>query len=166
VQLAKARGAVVVGIDIDPAKLGRATQLGAAATFDGRKDVKELRSAVKALATARGAPLEGWRIFEMSGTPAGQELAWALLTPGGAISIVGFTPKPATVKLSNLMAFDATVYGNWGCGPELYPGALAEVLSGAVKVESLVRRERLDDAPRVLEAVHHGEYLERVVLVP
>ena len=42
----------------------------------------------------------------------------------GYLSIVGFTPRKVEVRLSNLMAFEATAQGNWGCLPEHYPGAL------------------------------------------
>ena len=70
------------------------------------------------------------------------------------------------MKLSNLMAFDATAYGNWGCDPALYPEALELVTSGAVRVRGLIRKERMADAPQVIDAVHHGKIAERVVLVP
>jgi hypothetical protein len=51
----------------------------------------------------------------MSGTVPGQELAWTLLPPAGTVGIIGFTMDKATVRLSNLMALDATAFGNWGC---------------------------------------------------
>ena len=31
------------------------------------------------------------------------------------------------VRLSNLKAFDATAFGNWGCDPVLYPEALGSI---------------------------------------
>jgi 6-hydroxycyclohex-1-ene-1-carbonyl-CoA dehydrogenase len=166
VQLAKAIGAVVAAVDISPERRERAQALGARASFDGAAGAKGVKAALNALASQAGVAPFGWRIFETSGTRAGQELAFGLLTPGGSLSVVGFTPEPVSVRLSNLMAFDATAYGNWGCDPELYPVALAYVGSGQVKIRGQVRRERLDDAPRIMEAVHHGELKERAVLVP
>ena len=166
IQIARSMGAVVAALDVDPAKLERASQYGAARALDAKKGAKELKAELRDLAKASNLSPEGWHVYEMSGTTAGQELAWSLLTTGGSISVVGFTPQPASLRLSNLMAFDATAYGNWGCDPGLYPYALAKVASGQVKLRGLVRRESLADAPAVLEAVHHGKFSERVVLVP
>ncbi|MHB8877734.1 MAG: 6-hydroxycyclohex-1-ene-1-carbonyl-CoA dehydrogenase [Myxococcaceae bacterium] len=166
VQIARAAGAHVAAIDIDPAKLERAKQFGAALTVDAKTPFKELRGALQAFAKSAGVPADGWRILETSGSKPGQELGWGLLTPGGSISIVGFTTEASQVKLSNLMAFDATAYGNWGCDPALYPYALELVTSGAVRVRGLIRKERMADAPQVIDAVHHGKIAERVVLVP
>jgi 6-hydroxycyclohex-1-ene-1-carbonyl-CoA dehydrogenase len=118
------------------------------------------------VAKEHGARAEAWRLFETSGSKGGQELAWSLLNPGATLSVVGFTPEPVSVRLSNLMAFDASAYGNWGCDPALYPEALALVSRGAVRIRGLVKSEKLSDAPQVLEAVHHHQYSERVVLVP
>jgi 6-hydroxycyclohex-1-ene-1-carbonyl-CoA dehydrogenase len=166
VQLARAVGATVAAIDVDPAKLALATSLGASLAIDGTKEPKAIRAALRELAAARGLSPDGWRVFEMSGTVKGQELAFSLLTPGGSISVVGFSPSAGSFRLSNLMAFDATAYGNWGCDPSLYPAALEAVASGSIRVRELVRKERLEDAPAVIEAVHRRAYVERVVLVP
>jgi len=64
------------------------------------------------------------------------------------------------------MALDATAAGNWGSDPALYHEALSLVATSAVKLKPLVRREPLDDAPRVLEAVARHQFRERVVLTP
>lgn len=166
VQLARATGARVVALDVDPAKLDRATALGASLALDAGRPHKEIKKAIGELARQFGLAPSGWRIFEMSGHTKGQELAWALLTQGGSISVVGYTAEPVSLRLSNLMALDATAYGSWGCDPALLPEALSRVMSGEVQLAPLVRRERLEDAPAVLEAVHRGEIKERVVLVP
>jgi len=166
VQLAKMVGAHVVAIDIDEKKLARAKELGAALTLDSKLGAKAVKAELKPFIKSVGAESDGWRVFETSGHPAGQELAWGLLTTGGAISVVGYTPEPTKLRLSNLMAFDATAYGNWGADPALYPDCLEAVASGAVKIRGQVRKESLADAPKILERVHHGEFAERVVLVP
>ena len=165
VQLARSAGAEVAAVDVDSSKLERARDLGAGLTLLAAKDA-DLRGQLRAFASARGLAPDGWRIFEMSGTRAGQELAWSLLSRGGSVSVVGYTPDPGTFRLSNLMAFDATAYGNWGCDPSLYPDALSLTASGEIRVRGLVRREALADAPAILEAVHQGKFTERVVLVP
>jgi 6-hydroxycyclohex-1-ene-1-carbonyl-CoA dehydrogenase len=166
VQLAKAKGAVVAALDIDDGHLARARQLGAAWAGSSKEPAKEIKRALAAAAKEHGARPEAWRIFETSGSRGGQELAWSLLNPGATLSVVGFTSEPVSVRLSNLMAFDASAYGNWGCDPALYPEALKLVAEGAVKIRGLVRKEKLADAPRVLDAVHHHHFQERVVLVP
>ncbi len=165
-QLARAMGAIVAAVDPDPARRARAATLGAQAALDPAEGPRAVKAELQRFANEAGRAPHGWRIFETSGAKAGQELAFALLTPGGSLSVVGFTPEPTTVKLSNLMALDATAYGNWGCDPKLYPEAFAFVASGQVQIRGQVKREPLDDAPRVLEAVHHGELKERAVLVP
>ena len=134
--------------------------------LDARTPPRELKKAIAAIAKEKGARPDAWRVFEMSGTAAGQQLAFGLLTQGGSISVVGYTAEPALVRLSNLMAYDATAWGNWGCDPELYPQALAFVTSGQVQIRGLVRREKLADAPQVVEAAHRHAFTERVVLVP
>ncbi len=166
VQIAKALGATVVALDVDAGKLDRAKALGADQVFDARTPPKELKKSIAALAKQTGARGEAWRVYEMSGSKPGQELAWSLLTQNGCLSVVGYTPEAATVRLSNLMAFDATAYGNWGCDPALYPECLAMVLDGKVKIRGLVRKESLAETPKILEAVHHHAFAERVVLVP
>ena len=43
------------------------------------------------LAADRGHPGLGLKIFETSGTPAGQRTAFDLLDPGAHLAVVGFT---------------------------------------------------------------------------
>jgi 6-hydroxycyclohex-1-ene-1-carbonyl-CoA dehydrogenase len=71
-----------------------------------------------------------------------------------------------SVRLSNLMAFDATAAGNWGCLPERYPAALALVLEGRVSIAPFVERHPLSQVQEVLAAFHEGKFSRRVVLVP
>lgn len=166
VQLAKAKGAHVVAIDVDAAKLERAQKYGASAVIDAKAGVKEVRAALRDAAKKLGAPADGWRIFETSGTTKGQELAFSLLSHAGVLSIVGFTPEPVNVRLSNLMALDATAHGNWGSDPAIYPEAVQLCLSGAVQVRPFVKESRLADGIALLEAAHHHGSLERPILVP
>jgi 6-hydroxycyclohex-1-ene-1-carbonyl-CoA dehydrogenase len=166
VQLARAVGATVVAVDTSPERRDRAVALGARLSLDPAAGARAVKAELFAFATQAGLEPNGWRVFETSGAKAGQELAFGLLTAGGTLSVVGFTPEASTVKLSSLMALDATAFGNWGCDPKLYPEALGYVASGRVQIRGQVKKERLDDAPRVLEAAHRGELKERAVLVP
>ena len=167
VQIAAAFGAAVVAVDVERSRLDLAAQHGASLTVDaGSANEKELKAAVRSFVKESGRNGIGLKIFETSGTPAGQTTAFGLLDHGGYLAVVGFTPKKVELRLSNLMAFDATACGNWGCPPEHYPAALALVLDGKVVLERYVSRHPLDDAPALLEAVARHEIRKRVILVP
>ncbi|MCB9898368.1 MAG: 6-hydroxycyclohex-1-ene-1-carbonyl-CoA dehydrogenase [Planctomycetes bacterium] len=167
VQIAAALGAHVVAIDVDPARLATLTEHGAHLALDAKaKDARALKSDVKAFAKQHGVPTWRWRIFETSGTTAGQESAFALLGHGSWLSLVGFTPQKATVRLSNLMALDATAQGNWGCLPEHYPAVLDLVLSGKVALEPFTEHRPLSSINDTFADVHAHKVTRRVVLVP
>lgn len=167
VEIAVATGAVVIALDVAPARLARATERGAAhAVSVAGRDAKEIKKELGALLKARGVDAEGWRVFECSGAPAGQQLAFSLLNRGASLSVVGFSPEVLPLRLSNLMALDAEAYGNWGCDPQLYPEAVALCTSGRVDLASAVEKHSLRDAPAVLAAAHEGKLTRRAVLVP
>jgi len=167
VQVAAAMGAAVAAIDIDRERLELAAEHGAALALDASKmDLKELKQAVRDFSRASDRPGIGLKIFETSGTPMGQQTAYALLGPGAHLAVVGFTPKKIELRLSNLMAFDAKAEGNWGSSPECYPVALEMILAGKVNLESYVEFHPLDEAPSVLEAVAEHRIRRRAILVP
>jgi 6-hydroxycyclohex-1-ene-1-carbonyl-CoA dehydrogenase len=167
VQIAAAKGAHVVAIDVDPARLEAISNCGAELTLRADAlDAKALKAAVRGLAKARSVPSFRQKIFETSGTPAGQATAFSLLGHGGYLGVVGFTPEKVELKLSNLMAFDATAQGNWGCLPELYPKALDLVLSGKVQVSPFIEKRPLETINETFEALHARKLAARPVLVP
>jgi len=166
-QIARALGATVVGFDVAPGRLAALTEHGLAQGFDpSGADPRALRDAVRAYAKESGAPSTYWKIFECSGAAAGQELAWSMLGPGAYLSIVGYTRDKVSLRLSNLMAFDAKAVGNWGCLPELYPEALALVLEGRIALAPFVERHPLDDVWNVLNQVREHRLERRPVLAP
>ena len=167
VQIAAALGAAVVAIDIDRERLELAAQHGASLTLDARQmNDKDLKSAVRSFVKQSGRSGIGLKIFETSGTTAGQATAFGLLDHGGYLAVVGYSPKPVEIRLSNLMAFDATARGNWGCPPEQYPAALSLVLEGKIALGPYVEEHSLDEAPEVLDAVHKHAIRRRAILVP
>lgn len=167
VQLSAAMGAAVVAIDVDVERLSHVSSHGAALTLDSsRADAKSLRRAVREFADARGTPSWRTKIFEASGRPAGQALAFGLLGPGGALMVVGYTAKPVEVRLSNLMAFDAVAQGNWGCLPEHYPAIVDLVLSGRIALEPFIERRPLEAINEVFVELHGGGVRRRIVLIP
>ena len=167
VQVARALGAIVVAIDVDAGKLAKMAEYGAALALNAReKDGRALKQAIGGLVQRRGLSPFEWKIFECSGTAAGQTTAYGLLVHGATLSVVGFTMDKVEVRLSNLMAFDARAIGNWGCPPELYPAALDLVLSGRVKIAPFVRRMPLKNINGIFADAHAHKFLERPVLVP
>jgi 6-hydroxycyclohex-1-ene-1-carbonyl-CoA dehydrogenase len=167
VQIAAALGAAVVAIDIDDDRLELASRHGASLTINARTaTTKELKGAIRAFVKASGRRGLGLRIFEMSGTTAGQSLAFSFLDHGAHLAVVGFTPKEVDLRLSNLMAFDATAQGNWGCPPENYPAALQLVLAGKVALGPFVEQHPLEDTAEIFDAVAHHAVKRRVILTP
>jgi 6-hydroxycyclohex-1-ene-1-carbonyl-CoA dehydrogenase len=167
VQVAAAVGAKVIALDIDDDKLAVAREYGAGAVVNTRDlGIKEVKGLVKAAAKELGAPPVRWRIFETSGTKPGQETAYALLNFGGHLSVVGFTMAKLELRLSNLMAFDATAQGNWGCDAALYPEVLEWIGDGRIQVSPFVEKFALVDINSVLDQAHAGTLKRRGVLVP
>ncbi len=167
VQIAAAQGAAVVAIDVDAPRLTLAGAHGAALTLNAKDlDFAALKNALRTFAKERGIPTFRRRIFETSGTPAGQTTAFGLLEPGGYLSVVGFTPDKVTLRLSNVMAFDATVQGNWGCLPEHYPAALDLVLRGRVRLSPFIEKRPLAAINATFADLHDHRVRKRVVLIP
>lgn len=167
VQISAALGAAVVAIDIDAARLERMTAHGAGLTIDSSSgDAKAIRQQVRGFATAHGVPSWRTRIFEASGHPAGQALAFGLLGHGGYLSVVGYTSAKVELRLSNLMAFDAVAQGSWGCLPEHYPAVVDLALSGRIALEPFIDRRPLASINDVFPELHHGGVGGRVVLMP
>ncbi len=167
VQVAAAAGARVVALDVDQGRLDLALSCGAQATVNvSGLPAKEIRARVSAEVKELGASKFGWKIFEMSGTRPGQETAFGLLSFGGTLAIVGFTMDRLEVRLSNLMAFDATMFGNWGCDPTLYPEVLEQIAAGKIRVSPFVERHPLDRVNEILDAAHAGKLARRAVLTP
>jgi len=166
VQIAKARGALVLAIDVDAQKLD-AISAYADQTFNAAQmPFKDLRKAVSDAVKAQGRRRTEWKIFETSGTAAGQQTAFGLLTFGASLAVVGFTMDSVNLRLSNLMAFHATARGNWGCVPEHYPAAMDLVLSGKVRLGPFVKTFPLDQINDVFEMVHGRRIRERPIMVP
>jgi 6-hydroxycyclohex-1-ene-1-carbonyl-CoA dehydrogenase len=167
VQVAAASGGRVVALDVDDAKLELAKTLGAAATINVAKlGEKEIKAAVTGELKRLGAPPFCTKILESSGTRAGQLTGFSLLTHGSYMAVIGFTMDKLEVRLSNLMAFDATLRGNWGCDPELYPEILEWLAAGRLQVKPLVKRHPLDSINEVIAAAEAHGLKERAVLVP
>ena len=165
-QLARARGAKVVALDTNEQRRATALELGADVVIDASQPVRDVRKAVKAALRELGAPSFGVRVYECSGNPAGQELAFQLLGAAGVLAVIGYSAERVSLHLSRLMALDARAIGTWGCDPKHYPGLLQMVLDGVVAVRPLVEEHPLERINDLLEAIRRHEVNRRVILVP
>ena len=129
-------------------------------------DIKQIKDRIKGIAKEINAPRYMWKIIEMSGTKAGQELGFALLNFSGTLSIVGFTLDKLEVRLSNLMAFDAKIIGTWGCKPELYPEVVNLVATSKLYIAPFVEHFPMSQINEVFENTLAHKYSKRSVLVP
>jgi 6-hydroxycyclohex-1-ene-1-carbonyl-CoA dehydrogenase len=167
VQLAHAQGATVVAIDVDQTKLERLLEFGASKVINAKEvHGRDVRDAIRQFAKEQDLRQTEWKIFECSGTGAGQASAFGLLTYGACLSVVGFTMEKIEIRLSNLMAFHARALGNWGCLPEHYPDALELVLSGKISMLPFIERHPLSGINEIFAAAHEGKLTRRAILVP
>lgn len=166
-QIAKIFGAKVLAIDISDEKLAIAKKNGIDATLNTKgMDVKMVKEWVREIAKELNAPKYAWKIYEMSGTKAGQDLAFNLITFASTLSIVGFTMDKVEVRLSNLMAFDAKLIGTWGCKPELYPEVVQLVANDLLKIDQFVETFPMSQINAVFKNTLEHKYTKRSVLVP
>jgi 6-hydroxycyclohex-1-ene-1-carbonyl-CoA dehydrogenase len=165
--IAKISGAKVITLDISDEKLSIAKHNGVDATLNIKGiDAKTIKEKVKELAKEIKAPKLGWKIFEFSGTKAGQETAFNLITFASTVSIVGFTMDKVEVRLSNLMAYDAKLIGTWGCRAELYSEVLDLIANDKLKISPFVETFPMSKINEVFKNTLEHKYTKRSVLVP
>ena len=165
--IAKIFGAKVIALDINDEKLEIARQNGVDAALNIKgMDAKAIKEKLKELVKEVKGPKFGWKIFEFSGTKAGQDLAFNLITFTSTLSIVGFTMDKVEVRLSNLMAFDAKLIGTWGCRAELYPEVLELIASDKLKIGQFVQTFPMSKINEVFKNTLDHKYTKRSVLVP
>jgi 6-hydroxycyclohex-1-ene-1-carbonyl-CoA dehydrogenase len=169
-QTAKALGAkTVIGIARNPEKLNRALSYGADFVINSQdKDVKEIRNEFRDICKKRGVESGfGWKIFEVTGTKGGQEIALGLLSFTGKLLVIGFGMARNEYSMSRLMAFDAEIIGTWGCLPEYYPVVLDMVLSKRIDIDPFVEVRPMSQIESVFDEVHKaGSPAKRIVLKP
>jgi 6-hydroxycyclohex-1-ene-1-carbonyl-CoA dehydrogenase len=169
-QTAKALGAkTVIGIARNPEKLNRALSYGADFVINSQdKDVKDIRNEFRDICKKSGVESGfGWKIFEVTGTKGGQEIALGLLSFTGKLLVIGFGMARNEYSMSRLMAFDAEIIGTWGCLPEYYPVVLDMVLSKRIDIDPFVEVRPMSQIESVFDEVHKaGSPAKRIVLKP
>jgi 6-hydroxycyclohex-1-ene-1-carbonyl-CoA dehydrogenase len=168
-QVAKGMGAsTVIGIDINADKLEFMKGYGADFTINPMgKSPKEVKELFKAYCKEKGIPSNyGWKIFEVTGTKPGQELALSLLSFTGMLLVVGYGTDETSYMLSKLMAFDAELIGTWGCPPAYYPKVLDMCIDGRIALGPFVETRPMSQIAQVFDEAHHGKLKRRVILTP
>jgi 6-hydroxycyclohex-1-ene-1-carbonyl-CoA dehydrogenase len=167
VQLAADCGATVIALDIDEGKLLHAKRSGARFGINPNNlSEKDLKDKIRAFVKEYNLPKHQWKIFETSGTAAGQTAAFSLLSFAGTIAVVGFTMDKITIRLSNMMAFDADMFGNWGCKPEYYPEVIDKVLKNRINILDNIEEHPLDSINRIIPRALQHTLEKRVVFIP
>ena len=146
VMIASAAGANVIGVDLDPAKLALAKELGAVAAIDGKGDVVE---AIKEL-TKGGAHVS----LDALGHPATMTNSILCLRPRGKHIQVGLMlgdhAAPA-VPMPKIVGQEIELLGSHGMQAHRYSAMLDMVESGKLDPARLVGNKiNIDEAPEAL----------------
>lgn len=167
-QILKALGAkTVVGIDLNQERLDRALNYGADYCINSTdKDARTVFDEFKSICKANHLPSFGWKVFEVTGVKAGQEIALSLLSFVGKLIVIGFGLAKVEFVLSRLMAFDADILGTWGCLPEYYPIVLEMALSKRINIENFVQTRPMSSIVETFEEAHKMSPDKRIVLMP
>ncbi len=167
VQQANAAGATVIALDIDDKKLENAKKMGAKYVINSQGIAdRDIKKKIRDLVKENKLPRYQWRVFETSGTAAGQMVAFSLLSFAGSLGVVGFTMDKLTFRLSNIMAFDADVFGNWGCRPAYYPSVVKQVLSGKINLLDNIEEKPLDSINEIIPRAFSHKLERRIIFVP
>lgn len=167
-QMTKALGAkTVIGIARSQEKLERAQKFGADFIINSTgKDASAVSQEFRGICKANGLPNTGWKIFEVTGVKAGQEIALTLLGFTGKLIVVGFGLGKTEYALGRIMAFDAEIIGTWGCLPEYYPIVLEMVLQGRINIEEFVETRPMSSIAETFAEAHKTPPMKRIVLTP
>jgi len=167
IQVCAALGAKVIALDVSQERLEAIARYGADATvcLKGR-DARDVRDEVQRLARSFGIESWSFKIFECAGVPAAQQQAFALIARASTMLQVGFTPEKTSLRLSNLMAFDATIHGTWGCPLEAYPEVLRLIYDGKIALQPFVEVRPMSAVNAVLDDMRAHRLNRRVSLDP
>jgi alcohol dehydrogenase len=155
-------GAEVIAVDIDPAALARAAELGAAHTIDSSG-----MSEAEVLAAIRAVAPEGVQVsVEALGRESTLRLSLLALAPLGRQVQIGLFASEPTVPVPTIIGQELSLHGSHGMPAHDYAELLGMVASGALRPELLIEhRIPLDAAPAALEALASGDRSAGITLV-
>ena len=130
VQIAKALGAYVIGVDVKEKKQEYARSFGADEALAPEEGIgKKIRKL-----SGGGAHIA----VDAVGNPAVMQTAFSTLRTGGRLLVMGFSHLDLTVNSGRIMFRELEITGTLGCPPYLYPRLLDLVRQGKIKVNELV----------------------------
>lgn len=160
---ARARGAsTIIAVDLSPAKLALARELGATHTFDGAEAdlVEKIREA-----TRGGVDYA----FEMAGAVKAMELAYRITRRGGTTVTAGLSHPQAmfTIPHVGIVAEERTIKGSYlgGCDPARdIPRYIEWFREGRLPVDRLLSDHiRLEDINGAFDRLAGGAAVRQVV---
>jgi alcohol dehydrogenase, propanol-preferring len=159
VQFAAMAGAHVIAVDLDPAKLALARQLGAADTVDAKADPEPAKTIKKR--TGGGVD----KAMECIGSPKVIPVAHNSVRAGGRLVIVGFADKPVEIAAGKIMFMEQEVIGSLGCRPVDFPRVLDLCASGRYRLAPLVTSRRpLEKVNESLDELRAGKSVRGIVI--
>lgn len=153
VQIAKAWGAQVIALDVDPAKLELAKQFGADQTFNAAN-----ADDIKALRKQGGVHVA----VVTSAAKVAYDTAFKCLRPAGTLSVVGLPPDPLTFSALAMVGLEARVVGS-SVGTREDMREVLE-LAAAGKLRCMTESQPLAEVNQVFERMRRGQINGRVVL--
>jgi len=98
----------IFATEVNPLRIDLARKMGADRVFNPAEESQPIAQSILGENDGRGVDVA----VEMSGHPAGLQLAFAALTPGGRISLLGLFDRDATLNFNDAVIFkSARVYG-------------------------------------------------------
>lgn len=165
IALARAFGAGrVVAIDVDDAKLAKATELGASHTVNSSRD--DPTAALSDITEGRGAEVA----FEALGRAATFETAVSVVGDGGRVVAVGIAPQgqTASVEITRLVRRKIRILGSYGGRPGAdMPTILRLVKQGVIDPGTMVSQTYpLDEAAAAFDDLDNGRIVGRAIVRP
>jgi alcohol dehydrogenase, propanol-preferring len=153
VQIAKAMGAEVIGVDVSQEKLDLATELGAARAVNATD-----RDALKEMAKSGGVHVA----VVSSAAKAAFDSAMVVLRPRGTLAVVGLPAEPLTFAALALVGREIRVVGSSVGTREDLRAVLAMAAAG--KLHCRTESQPLEQVNAVLDRMRGGGIYGRVVL--
>ena len=151
----------IIAVDLDPAKLALAVQLGADEGL--RSDEVDVPAEVMRRTEGRGADLA----FEVVGITPTLQLAVASVKKGGSVTLVGNLAAKAELPLQAVVTREITLYGSCASQGE-YPACLDMIARGDIDVRPLMTAVApLSEGGEWFDRLYGGEAgLLKVILTP
>ena len=131
---AAARGARVIAIDIDAAKLDVARAVGATAVVDGRDD---LHGQLAALTAGDGPTV----MIEAAGSPATFRACVEEVAFAGRVVYIGYAKQPVAYETKHFVQKELDILGSRNATPADFRAVIALLEGGTFPVERVVSRE-------------------------